>query len=181
MLLSIFYAPTSVGLMGSPSSWTKFGWIALTSLFESKSANTGTDFFQKVIRYRMYGTCARFSGYSPSFSSSFLLAPAALTTYFLVPIIGVEVAKTDTSFLAFFSDFRDNCLSNVPSNSRWSTQFGRYLSRFSRPSWWCERLHRLQRSRGCNHFSHFGIENRLSFGLSCPSGFGGRKNAGVYY
>ena len=62
----------------------------------------GTDFFQKVIRYRMHGTCTRFSGYSSLLSLPFLSAPTSSATFFPISVTGVEIAETDTSFLAPF-------------------------------------------------------------------------------
>ena len=74
----------------------------------------------------MHGTCSRldleFS--PPSLNLSSLLAPAVptalvvSTTFFLVLVTGVEVAKTDTSFLTFFSNFGDNYSNNAPSYGR---------------------------------------------------------------
>ena len=61
---SIFYASTFVNLMRKPSSVAKVGWMALTSLLESRSVDTNTDFFRKMIGYRMQETCARFSRWS---------------------------------------------------------------------------------------------------------------------
>ena len=104
MVPSIFWALMSVVLMGSPNYWAKVGWMTLTSLSESRSADMGTDFFRKVMGYRMHGTCAKF-GYSPLLSSSSSLTsgvPTASTVSIvsaLVPVTGVEVVETDTSFL----------------------------------------------------------------------------------
>ena len=101
--------------------------MALTSLPESKSVDMGIDFFQKMIGYLMHGTYIRFSGDSFSLSSPFLLAPvvstvlvvsAISTVFFLVSVTSVKIAKTDTSFLTLFSDFRDTCLSNIPFYGR---------------------------------------------------------------
>ena len=47
----------SIDLIESPSFLAKLRWIALTSLPESKSANTA--FFQKTIVYWTHKTCAR--------------------------------------------------------------------------------------------------------------------------
>ena len=74
--------------------------MALTLLFESKSADTGTDFFWKIMGYRMHGTHIRF-GYSPLLSSPFPSFPAVstvLTASLLVSVTGVEVAETNTRF-----------------------------------------------------------------------------------
>ena len=71
----------------------------------------------------MYGTCARFDlGFSPpSIFLPSLPAPIVSTASFLVPVTGVEVAKTDTSFLTIFLDSRDFYLSNVYFDDRDST------------------------------------------------------------
>ena len=63
----------------------------------------GTDFFWKVIRYWMHGTCARFSGYL-LLSISLPLSPVLTvsTTFFLVAITSMKIAKTDSSFLTLF-------------------------------------------------------------------------------
>ena len=74
--------------------------MALTSLPKSRSADTSTDFFRKVMGYRIYGTRVRF-GYSPLLSLPFLPSPAisaVSTTPLLVLVTGMEVAKTDTRF-----------------------------------------------------------------------------------
>lgn len=81
----------------------------------SKSKNVNTDFLYKVIKDRIYKTYTRsIFRYSPPLLS--LLAPVALAilavsvvsiAYFLVAITGVEIAKTDTSFLTFFGGFKD--------------------------------------------------------------------------
>ena len=105
--------------MGSFNPQVKVGLMALTPLSKSKSANIGTDFFQKVMGYQMYGTYARFSRYSPSLSSPSLPIVSAVSTITsLVLVTVVEVANTDTSFLALFLDSGDICLNNISSNSR---------------------------------------------------------------
>ena len=142
---SIFYAPMSVGLMKSPNSWIKVEWTVLILLPESKSAKMGTNFFQKMMEYQMHKTYARFSGYSLLLFSSTLPAPAASAIFSLVSVTSGKVAKTDTSFLAPFSDFGDTCLSNISSNGRWSTRLGKYLSSLSRLFWWCGCLYILQK------------------------------------
>ena len=135
MVPSIFCAPMSVGLMGSPSFRARVGWMVLTSLPESKSADLDTDFFQKVIRYRIHGTHARF-GYSPLLSSSTWpisavstasavpTDSAASTASSLVPVTNVEVAETDTSFLTLVSSFKDNCWHSGPYFCSGSNQLG---------------------------------------------------------
>ena len=127
MMPSIFCAPTSVGLMRSPSFWARIKWIALISLPESKK--TAMDFFQIVIGYRIHRTHARF-GYSPLLSLPSLLtsvvsiALAVSTTSFLVPVTSMEVAETDTSFLILFLDFEDTCWRNAFSGDRYNTRLG---------------------------------------------------------
>ena len=103
MVPSIFCASTSVSLTGSLSFQARAEWMALTSLPESKSADIDTDFFRKLMGYRMHGTRTRF-GYSPLLSTPSLPtsvdSTASATTSSLVSITGVEVAETDTSFVA---------------------------------------------------------------------------------
>ena len=99
MVSLIFCALIFVGQMGRPSSLVKAGWIVLTSLLESKNADTG--FFPKLMGWQMHGTRTR-------------LAPRFLPTRSsLATVIGVEVAETVTSFLTSLSDFEDIFLSNV--------------------------------------------------------------------
>ena len=119
----------------------------------------------------MHQTCARFSGYSLLLFSPFLLAPTALATSSLVPVTGIEIAKTDTSFLALYSDLGDTCLSNVFSNSRWSTWTGTCLSYLFRPFWWRRHLHLLQKICDYNSFNYRGAKNLLGPGFSCLSGW----------
>ena len=107
----------------------------MTSLLESRSADTGTDFFRKVIGYWIHGTRVRF-GYS-----SLLLSPslpilavstalvvsttsAVSTVSSLVPVTGIEIVETNTSFLTF----GDNVWRNGPFSDSCSTRLGRNLS-----------------------------------------------------
>ena len=138
MIPSIFYAPMSVGLMGSPSFRVRVGLMVLTSLPESRSADIDTNFFRKVMGYRMHRSHARFRySSSPSLSplptSAASTAPAVLTdsvastASFLVPVTSVEAAKTNTSFLTPVSSSEDICWYNGPSFCSGSNQFGRSL------------------------------------------------------
>ena len=94
----------SIGLIRSPSSLVKVGWITLTLLPKSKTINT--DSFQKIIGYQINKTCTRLVfAYSPP--SSFLLLTvsaisAVSTAASLAALINVEVANTNTSFLSLF-------------------------------------------------------------------------------
>lgn len=115
MIPSIFNILILVGLMGSLNSWAKVVWVALTSLSESKSANTGMDFYQKVMKYRIHGTYVKFPRYSTiSLFSPSLPVPVVSTTSSLIPITGVEVAITGTSFIHPF--LRDIWCHNVSSS-----------------------------------------------------------------
>ena len=110
MVPSIFYAPTSDGLIKKPNSWTKVRWMALISLLELKSADIGTDFFQKVMGYWMHRTCVRFPGYlSPSLFSLSSSALIASTASFLVAVTGMKIVKNDTSFFTLFLSSEDTC------------------------------------------------------------------------
>ena len=84
MVLLIFSALMSVGLMERPSSLAKVGWMALTLLPESKSANT--DFCLKLMGYWIHGTYGRLDHRFSSTASS------------LVTFTDMEVVKTDTIF-----------------------------------------------------------------------------------
>ena len=143
---SIFCTPMSVGLTGSPSFWARVRWMALTSLPKSRSANMSTEFFRKVMGYQMHGTRARF-GYSPSLSAPFSstsedsIALTVSTVSSLVSVTGIEIAKTDTSFLVS----GDTWWHNVPFGESCSTWFKRHLSPLS---WHCWRWHLLQESCG---------------------------------
>ena len=157
MVPLIFCALISIGLMGSPSSQARVGWIVLTSLLKSKSANIDTDFFWNVMGYRIHGICIRFKyplllslPSLPTLAVSTALAVPTASS--LVPVTGIEVAKTNNSFLTPSLDLNleDICLSNVPSNGRWSIWLGRYLSLFSWRHW---RQHSLQGSCGHNPIS----------------------------
>ena len=113
--------------------------MVLTLLPKSKSANTSTDFFWKVMSYRMHGICAKFSRYLLSLSLPSLPASAVSITLAVLPVsvvsiasslvavTGVQVAKTDTSFLTLSLDSKDTYLSNALSNGRDSIWFGRCL------------------------------------------------------
>ena len=144
MVPSIFYTPTSVGLTRSPSFRARVGWMALTSLLESKSADIDSNFFRKVMKYRIHGTCARF-GYSfllftPSLPTLVHSTASIVSTVSpLVSVTGVKVANTNISFLAFGHIW----WCNVPSGDSCSTRFGRHLSP---PSWWYWRWYPLQES-----------------------------------
>lgn len=87
--------------------------MTLTLLFELKS--TDTDFFLKAMGYLMHKTRARLDlRFLPS-----LLAPVVVLRFlsflafsiasFLAIVIGVEVTKTNTSFLTSISFFKDIC------------------------------------------------------------------------
>ena len=84
----------------------------------------------------MHGTCARFDLRSllSLLSPQSLIAPVVSIAFSVVPVTGVEIAKTNTSFLTLFSDFEDTCSSNTPSDGRGSSQLGRCLSCLSRLS-----------------------------------------------
>lgn len=142
--------------------------MALTSLPKSRSAVTGMDFFRKVMGYWIYGTCVRFSEYSPSLSLLYSLAPivsTAPTTSSLVSVTGVEVVKIDTSFWAS----RNTWLRNLPSGDSCSTQHGRHPSLLS---WQCWRYHLFQGNHCYNYlFSPFGAKNLLAGSLSPSSGW----------
>ena len=70
--------------------------------------------------YQIYKTYAKFFEYSRSLSLPFLPTVSVVSiTSFLVPIIGVEVAKIDSSFLAYILDFIDTYLSNVFFDGKW--------------------------------------------------------------
>lgn len=81
--------------------------MALTSLFESIKADT--DCFWKVIRYQIQETYARFILKSLSPFLLFLLfllvfsVLAFLGAFFLAAVTGIDIAKTNTSFLDPFS------------------------------------------------------------------------------
>ena len=133
MVPSIFCALTSVGLTGSPSFRARAGWMALTLLPKSRSANIDMDFFRKVMEYRMHGTCTRFRYSSllstPSLptlvdSTASTVSIDSATASSLVSVTGVEVAETDTSFLAS----GDTWWRNTPFGDSYSTRLGRYLS-----------------------------------------------------
>ena len=134
---SIFYALTSIGLTERPSFLVKVGWMALTLLPESKSTDTGTDFFWKVMGYQMHGTCKRFSGFLPLLLLPSIPVPAGSTASavptisFLVSVIGKEVARTDTSFLTLLLDSKETSWSNDLSGNSCSTQLGGHLSHSS--------------------------------------------------
>ena len=96
--------------------------MALTLLPKWKSTDIGTDLFPMVTGYRIYRTCARLDhGFSPS-----------STTFFLATITSIEVAKTITSFLTFFSSSEDIGYHNNLSFHSESTWLGRCLFF---PSW----------------------------------------------
>ena len=75
--------------------------MALTSLLESKNANT--NFFWKVMGYRIYKTHTRFPKYLLSSPYLSILVVSIVltvsTAFFLFIVTKVEVAKTNTSFI----------------------------------------------------------------------------------
>ena len=95
MVPSICYALISIGLMESPSFWAKIRWMALTSLPKSKIVDIGTNFFQNMMGYWIYKTCAMSSGYLRSFALQFLSAPTAFSQ---ISVTSVKIAKTNISF-----------------------------------------------------------------------------------
>ena len=88
-----------------------------------------------MMGYQIYGTCVRFSGYSPLFlslPSLLVLADSAVsavlkisTVSSLTLIINMEVVKTNTSFLDFFSG--NIWWRNVFFGDSWNTQMWRRL------------------------------------------------------
>lgn len=87
-------------------SLAKVGWMLLILLPESN--NTNTDFSQKMIGYQMYGTCARFI-LRYLLSSLALGDPILSVAFFLTAVMGVEMAKTNTSFITPGSSSENTC------------------------------------------------------------------------
>lgn len=87
--------------------------MALTSLLESKSANI--DFFQKTIEYLINRTYVRLVFGFLLFLPASTIVPRFLPflpfsiSFFLAPITGVKIDKTDTSFLTLDSSFENIC------------------------------------------------------------------------
>ena len=132
---SIFYAPMFVSLIRRPDLFAKVGWMALTLIPKSKSINTSTDFIWKVMGYQIYGTCARFFGYSYSLFLPFLPAPAisiVSTAFSLIPVTSVEIAIIDTSCLYHF---RDIWCHNVSISDSYNNWLRRHLSLLSWRRW----------------------------------------------